>query len=66
MSLTKESFPQIPLFLKSFTDVESIPSIFYLIEEFLNFKGFIEGTRHWKAILKCNNLSSLLNLMVVP
>ena len=43
MALKKESFPTIPLLMKLFMDVESIPTILHLIEEVANFKGFIEG-----------------------
>jgi hypothetical protein len=43
MSLKKENFPTIPLLMKSFMDVESIPTVFHLIEEVLNFKGYIVG-----------------------
>jgi len=37
----KKNFPTIPTFMKSFMDVESIPTILHLIEEVPNFKGFI-------------------------
>ena len=43
MILKKENFPTISLLMKSFMDVESIPTILHLIEEVANFKGFIEG-----------------------
>ena len=33
MALKKESFPTVPLLMKSFMDVESIPTILHLIEE---------------------------------
>jgi hypothetical protein len=41
MSLKKESYPTIPLLMKSFMDVESVPTIFHLIEEVPDFNGFI-------------------------
>jgi hypothetical protein len=41
MSLWKENFPTIPLLMKSFVDVESLPTILHLIEEVPDFKGFI-------------------------
>jgi hypothetical protein len=43
MFLKKESFPTIPLLMKSFMDVELVPTISHLIEEVLDFKGFIAG-----------------------
>jgi hypothetical protein len=43
MALKKENFPTIPLLMKSFMEVESIPTIPHLIEEVPNFKGFIVG-----------------------
>jgi hypothetical protein len=43
MSLKKESFPTIPLLMKSFMDVELVPTIPHLIEEVPNFKGFVVG-----------------------
>ena len=43
MKLKKENFSTIPLLMKSFMDVEAIPTIPHLIEEVANFKGFIEG-----------------------
>jgi hypothetical protein len=43
ISLWKENFPIIPLLMKFFMDVESIPTIPHLIEEVPNFKGFISG-----------------------
>ena len=42
MVLKKESFPTIPLLMKSFMDVEAIPTILHHIEEVPNFKKFIE------------------------
>nr|PNR26858.1 hypothetical protein PHYPA_030339 [Physcomitrium patens] len=41
MLLKKEYFPTIPALMKSFMDVESIPTIPHLIEEVPNFKNFI-------------------------
>ena len=41
MSLKNKNFPTIPLLMKSFMNVESIPTIPYLIEEVLDFKSFI-------------------------
>ena len=43
MALTKENFPTMTLLMKSFMEVESIPTIPHLIEEVPNFKGFIAG-----------------------
>jgi hypothetical protein len=43
MLLRKDSFPTIPLLMKSFMEVESIPTIPHLIEKVPNFKGFIAG-----------------------
>ena len=42
MALKKESFSTIPLLIKSFMDVEMIPTIYHVIEEMLDFKKFIE------------------------
>ena len=44
MKLKKENFPTVPFLMKSFMDMESIPTIPHLIEEVANFKGFIEGS----------------------
>jgi hypothetical protein len=41
MLLRKENFPTIPLLMRSFMDVKSILTILHLIEEVLDFKGFI-------------------------
>ena len=41
MAMKKESFPTVPLLMKSFMDVESIPTIPHFIEEVASFKGFI-------------------------
>ena len=43
MALKKESFPIVLLLMKSFMDVESIPTIPHLMEEVADFKGFIGG-----------------------
>ena len=43
MALKKVSFPTIPLLMKSFMDVEVVPTIPHLIEEVPNFKKFIEN-----------------------
>jgi hypothetical protein len=43
MSLRKENYLTIPLLMKTFMDVESIPTIPHFIEEVPNFKGFIAG-----------------------
>jgi hypothetical protein len=40
MLLRKDNFPTIPLLMKSFMEV---PTIHHLIEEVLDFKGFIVG-----------------------
>ena len=42
MALKKESFPTIPMLMKSFMDVEAAPTIPCLIEEVPDFKKFIE------------------------
>ena len=42
MALKKESFPTIPMLMKSFMDVEVVPTIPHLIEEVPDFKKFIE------------------------
>ena len=42
MALKKESFPTILLLMKSFTDMEAVPTIPHLIEEVPDFKKFIE------------------------
>ena len=44
MQLKKENFPTIPSLMKSFMDVDSIPTISHLIEEVPDFKAFIEGS----------------------
>ena len=41
MSLKRENFPTIPLFMNCFINVELVPTIPYFIEELLDFKGFI-------------------------
>jgi hypothetical protein len=41
MSLRKENSPIISLLMKSFIDVEFVPTITHIIEEVPNFKGFI-------------------------
>ena len=43
MLLKKENFPTIPALMKSFMDVEAIPTIPHLIEEVPDFKSFIDG-----------------------
>ena len=43
MLLKKENFSTIPALMKSFMDVESIPTIPHLIEEVPDFKSFIDG-----------------------
>ena len=42
MALKKKSFPMIPMLMKSFMDVEAVPTIPHLIEEVPDFKKFIE------------------------
>ena len=44
MQLKKENFPTIPSFMKSFMDVDSVPTVPHLIEEVPDFKTFIEGS----------------------
>ena len=41
MALRKESFPTIPLFMKSFMKNETVSTIPHLIQEVLDFKKFI-------------------------
>jgi hypothetical protein len=41
--LRKKNFPTVPLLMKSFMEVESIPTIPHLIKEVPDFKGFIAG-----------------------
>ena len=43
MLLKKEKFCTIPALMKSFMDVESIPTILHLIEEVPDLKSFIDG-----------------------
>ena len=43
MLLKKENFPTILALMKSFMDVEEIPTIPHLIEEVPDFKSFIDG-----------------------
>jgi len=43
MLLKKESFPTLLDLMKSFMDLKSISAISHLIEEVLDFKGFILG-----------------------
>ena len=43
MALKKESFPTILLLMKSFMDIETVPTIPHLIEKVPNFKKFIEN-----------------------
>jgi hypothetical protein len=71
MSLKKENFLTILLLMKSFMDVESVPTIPHLIEEVPDFKDFIVGhivdeDEALEGHTKLNNLSSLWNPMVVP
>ena len=44
MQLKKENFPTIPSLMKSFMDVDSVPTVPHLIEEVSDFKAFIEGS----------------------
>jgi len=69
MQLKKESFPIIPAFMKSFMDVDSVPTIPHLIEEVPDFKAFIEGSiwkkmNHLLGTPKRNNSSSTSTLLV--
>jgi hypothetical protein len=71
MSLKKENFPAIPLLMKFFMEVESVPTIPHLIKEVPDFKDFIVGhivdeDEALEGHTKLNNLSSLWNPMVVP
>ena len=43
MALKKENFSTIPLLMKSFMDIEALPTIPHLIKEVPNFKKFIEN-----------------------
>jgi hypothetical protein len=51
MRLRKHDYPRVPLLMKSFMDGESIPVIPHLIEEVLDFKGFIDNCIYKKAKL---------------
>jgi hypothetical protein len=42
MTLKENDYPTIPYLMKSFIDVQSQPVIFYLIEEFFDFKEYIK------------------------
>ena len=42
MALKKVSFPTIPMLMKSFMDVEAVPTIPHLMERMPDFKKFIE------------------------
>ena len=44
MQLKKETFPTLPSLMKSFMDVDFIPTVPHLIEEVPDFKAFIEGS----------------------
>ena len=44
MILKKENFPTVPALMKSFMDLDSMPTIPHLIEEMPDFKGFIAGS----------------------
>ena len=44
MALKKESFPTVPLLMKSFMDLEVVSTIPHLIEEVSDFKKFIENS----------------------
>ena len=37
------NYPTLPRFMKSFMDFEKMPVILHLIEEVLDFKGFVKG-----------------------
>jgi hypothetical protein len=43
MKLKKHDYSTIPLFMKSFMDVESLLVILHLIEEVPDFRGFIDS-----------------------
>jgi hypothetical protein len=63
MKLRKHDYPTIPLLMKSFMDVESLPVIPHLIKEVLDFKDFIDSCickkrTSWKDILQRNCLYS--------
>ena len=42
--LKKENFSTLPSLMKSFMDVDSVPTVLHLIEEVPDFKAFIEGS----------------------
>ena len=42
MKLHEEDFPTIPLFMKSYVDLDHIPVILHMIEKVQNFKAFIK------------------------
>jgi hypothetical protein len=44
MKLRKHDYSTIPLLMKSFMDAELLPLILHLIEEVLDFKGFIDSS----------------------
>ena len=44
MALHKESFPTIPLLIKSFMKSEAVPTISHLIQEVMDFKKFVSTT----------------------
>ena len=44
MLLRKDNFPTTPKLMKSFMDVECVPTIPHLVEEVPDFKGFIQDS----------------------
>jgi hypothetical protein len=71
MCLRKENLPTIPLLMKSFMEVESIPTIPHLVEEVPDFKGFIvryiaDGDEALEGHIKAQQFKFLWIPMVVP
>jgi hypothetical protein len=65
MLLRKDNFPTIPLLMKSFMEVESVPTIPHRIEEVSNFKGFIveciaEGDEALEGHISLNSILILV------
>ena len=71
MHLKENNFLTIPLLMKSFIDVESLPVIACLIEEIPDFKGYIkiilfQEKKFLLVIRKVSNLSSTSMIMDGP
>ena len=64
MALQKESFPTVPLLMKSFMKNEAVPTIPHLIQEVLDFKKFIanwilDGEESLMGHIKVHQFSSM-------